>query len=90
MHQGKIKPFISFHIYLAWESLGNPVKRRAYDSIDPLFDNIVPGVNSDARENFYETFRPIFERNERYDLTYCGIKDFSMAYILWRARPTLP
>ena len=49
----------------AWETLGNPVKRRAFDSVDPLFDNNVPQVNEESKENFFETFKPVFDRNAR-------------------------
>ena len=41
------------------------MKRRAFDSVDPLFDNNVPQVNEDSKENFFETFKPVFDRNAR-------------------------
>ena len=51
---------------LAYEILGNPVKRRSYDSVDPQFDDSIPAVTSDSRENFYQVFSPVFEQNSRY------------------------
>ncbi|XP_034019478.1 dnaJ homolog subfamily C member 2 isoform X2 [Thalassophryne amazonica] len=47
------------------EILSDPVKRRAFDSVDPTFDNTVPS-KSDGKENFFEVFRPVFERNARW------------------------
>lgn len=37
----------------AWEMLGNPVKRRNYDSVDPRFNDDIP-EEKDAKNNFYE------------------------------------
>ncbi|PKU35865.1 hypothetical protein llap_13831 [Limosa lapponica baueri] len=50
----------------AYEILSDPVKRRAFNSIDPTFDNSVPS-KSEAKENFFEVFSPVFERNARCD-----------------------
>ncbi|KAJ1161687.1 hypothetical protein NDU88_002169 [Pleurodeles waltl] len=49
----------------AYEILSDPVKRRAFNSIDPTFDNSVPS-KSEAKENFFEVFSPVFERNARW------------------------
>ncbi|XP_023651304.2 dnaJ homolog subfamily C member 2 [Paramormyrops kingsleyae] len=49
----------------AIEILSDPVKRRAYDSIDPTFDNTVP-TKSEGKENFFDVFVPVFERNSRW------------------------
>uniref|UniRef100_A0A8D2LW65 DnaJ homolog subfamily C member 2 n=1 Tax=Varanus komodoensis TaxID=61221 RepID=A0A8D2LW65_VARKO len=49
----------------AYEILSDPVKRRAFNSIDPTFDNTVPS-KSEAKENFFEVFSPVFERNARW------------------------
>uniref|UniRef100_A0A665TD36 DnaJ homolog subfamily C member 2 n=1 Tax=Echeneis naucrates TaxID=173247 RepID=A0A665TD36_ECHNA len=49
----------------AIEILSDPVKRRAFDSVDPTFDNAVPS-KSEGKENFYEVFSPVFERNARW------------------------
>uniref|UniRef100_A0A7M4FA91 DnaJ homolog subfamily C member 2 n=1 Tax=Crocodylus porosus TaxID=8502 RepID=A0A7M4FA91_CROPO len=49
----------------AYEILSDPVKRRAFNSIDPIFDNSVPS-KSEAKENFFEVFSPVFERNARW------------------------
>ncbi|KAL7976292.1 hypothetical protein Chor_002511 [Crotalus horridus] len=50
----------------AYETLSDPTKRRAFNSIDPTFDNAVPS-KSEAKENFFEVFAPVFERNARYN-----------------------
>ncbi|AWP00961.1 putative dnaJ -like subfamily C member 2 [Scophthalmus maximus] len=49
----------------AIETLSDPVKRRAFDSVDPTFDNAVPS-KSEAKENFFQAFAPVFERNARW------------------------
>ena len=49
----------------AYEVLGNKQKRRSFDSVDPEFDDDVPSVTQSSKEDFYEIFRPAFERNAR-------------------------
>lgn len=49
-----------------YEILGNPVKRRAYDSIDPEFNDDIPPNNASSKENFFKVFGPVFERNARW------------------------
>uniref|UniRef100_A0A8I5TU70 DnaJ homolog subfamily C member 2 n=1 Tax=Pongo abelii TaxID=9601 RepID=A0A8I5TU70_PONAB len=49
----------------AYEMLSDPVKRRAFNSVDPTFDNSVPS-KSEAKDNFFEVFTPVFERNSRW------------------------
>ncbi|KAH0616479.1 hypothetical protein JD844_027601 [Phrynosoma platyrhinos] len=49
----------------AYEILSDPVKRRAFNSIDPTFDNTIPS-KSEGKENFFEVFSPVFERNARW------------------------
>jgi DnaJ family protein C protein 2 len=46
------------------------VKRKSYDSVDPLFDDSVPPNNSNSKEKFFEVFRPVFAENARYILKY--------------------
>ena len=41
-------------------------KQRAYDSVDPTFDDSVPQVTEVNKKNFFETFSPVFERNKRW------------------------
>ncbi|RXM32306.1 DnaJ-like subfamily C member 2 [Acipenser ruthenus] len=48
----------------AYEILSDPVKRRAFDSVDPTFDNAVPS-KSEGKENFFKVYAPVFERNAR-------------------------
>ncbi|XP_056429472.1 dnaJ homolog subfamily C member 2 [Hyla sarda] len=47
------------------EILSDPVKRRAFNSIDPTFDNSVPS-KSEGKDNFFEVFSSVFERNSRW------------------------
>ncbi|XP_054655832.1 dnaJ homolog subfamily C member 2 [Dunckerocampus dactyliophorus] len=49
----------------AIEALSDPVKRRAFDSVDPTFDNSVPS-KSEGKENFFQVFASVFERNSRW------------------------
>ncbi|MEE6481369.1 hypothetical protein FKM82_012845 [Ascaphus truei] len=49
----------------AYEILSDPVKRRAFNSIDPTFDNSVPSKN-EAKDNFFEVYCPVFDRNSRW------------------------
>ncbi|XP_061570061.1 dnaJ homolog subfamily C member 2 isoform X2 [Cololabis saira] len=49
----------------AIEILSDPVKRRAFDSVDPTFDNGVPS-KGEGKESFFEVFSPVFERNARW------------------------
>ncbi|XP_051544413.1 dnaJ homolog subfamily C member 2 [Myxocyprinus asiaticus] len=49
----------------AIEILSDPVKRRAFDSVDPTFDNTVPS-KAEGKENFFVVFAPVFERNARW------------------------
>ena len=49
------------------EILSDPIKRRAFDSIDPEFDNSIPkGDQKDLTKNFFQIFEPVFERNARW------------------------
>ena len=50
----------------AVEILGDPVKRKAFDSVDPLFDDDVPEALKKEKDDFYQTFGPVFERNSRW------------------------
>lgn len=50
----------------AYEILGNPVRRRSYDSVDPEFDDDIPSANGEAKTRFFDTFRPVFEANARW------------------------
>lgn len=51
----------------AIEILSDPSKRRAFDSVDPTFDNSVPS-KAEGKENFFEFFSPVFERNSRWSV----------------------
>ncbi|XP_034529281.1 dnaJ homolog subfamily C member 2 [Notolabrus celidotus] len=49
----------------AIETLSDPMKRRAFDSVDPTFENAVPS-KSEGKENFFESFAAVFDRNARW------------------------
>ena len=50
---------------LAYEILSNLRKRRAYDSVDPNFDDAIPGITDYNKEHFFEVFTPVFKSNAR-------------------------
>lgn len=50
---------------ISFENLGNPTKRRSYDSVDPMFDDSLP-TQSEINKNFYETFSKYFGLNGRW------------------------
>ena len=55
----------SLMLISAYEILSNPRKRRAYDSVDPKFDETIPGITDYNKEHFFEVFTPIFKSNAR-------------------------
>lgn len=52
-------------ITMAYETLGNPIRRRAYDSVDPEFDNNIPTI-SELKKGFYEVIGYYFDLNSRF------------------------
>lgn len=50
----------------AFEILGDPVKRRSYDSVDPTFNDDIPPISAASKADFYQAFAPVFERNARW------------------------
>ena len=50
----------------AFELLSNPTLRRAYDSVDPKFDDAIP--NPTSADNFYGIFGSVFDRNARWSI----------------------
>lgn len=52
-------------ITMAYETIGNPVKRRSFDSVDPYFDNSVPS-NNEIKQPFFKVFPYYFELNARW------------------------
>jgi len=51
----------------AFEVLGVPHKRRAYDSVDPTIDDDVPAeFGKNSKKDFFQTFGPVFEANGRW------------------------
>uniref|UniRef100_A0A240PKL8 Uncharacterized protein n=1 Tax=Anopheles atroparvus TaxID=41427 RepID=A0A240PKL8_ANOAO len=56
-----------FHcITMAYETLGTLKNRRAFDSIDPEFDDSLPS-QSEVEKNFYGSLRDVFKRNARWN-----------------------
>lgn len=52
-------------ITMAYETLGNLTRRRAYDSVDPEFDDSLPS-GSDFKKDFFTVFPYYFELNSRW------------------------
>ncbi|XP_050509063.1 dnaJ homolog subfamily C member 2-like [Diabrotica virgifera virgifera] len=50
---------------MVYETLGNISRRRAYDSVDPQFDNDLP-CTSDIKKDFYKAFTYYFDLNSRW------------------------
>ena len=51
----------------AFETLGVAAKRRAFDSVDPLFDDDIPDtIKEGSTKDFFATFKPVFARNARW------------------------
>ncbi|XP_001602926.2 dnaJ homolog subfamily C member 2 isoform X1 [Nasonia vitripennis] len=51
----------------AWETLGNPVKRRSYDSVDPYFNDNLP-EEKEVKENFFKVMGTAFKENSRWSV----------------------
>jgi len=49
----------------AYEFLGNPTKRRSYDSIDPHFNDDLP-TQSEVEKDFFAALGPAFKLNSRW------------------------
>lgn len=57
----------------AMDILGDPIKRRSFDSVDPTFDDTIPNQLKAQRiqqdpKIFYRVFGPAFELNSRWSL----------------------
>lgn len=65
----------------AYETLGNPLKRRSYDSIDPEFDDALP-TTSEIEKNFYDCFRKYFCWNERWSEKK-NVPNVGMCYLIF-------
>ncbi|KAG1666196.1 DnaJ subfamily C member 2 [Nymphon striatum] len=50
----------------AYEILGNSLKKRSFDSVDPEFENSIPPDSENSRKNFYKVFSEAFENNARW------------------------
>jgi DnaJ family protein C protein 2 len=55
-------------ITTAFENLGTPNKRRAYDSVDHTFEEEIPDAikASETNKDFYKVFGPVLESNARW------------------------
>ncbi|KXS09172.1 hypothetical protein M427DRAFT_141313 [Gonapodya prolifera JEL478] len=51
-------------IQKAWEVVGDPVKRRQWDSVDPMFEDSIPPAK--PKGNFYKVYGKAFENNARF------------------------
>ncbi|XP_055528847.1 dnaJ homolog subfamily C member 2 [Wyeomyia smithii] len=55
-----------FHcITMAYETLGTLKNRRAFDSVDPEFDDTLPS-QSETKKDFFGSLRDVFRRNSRW------------------------
>ncbi|XP_055622357.1 dnaJ homolog subfamily C member 2 [Toxorhynchites rutilus septentrionalis] len=55
-----------FHcITMAYETLGTLKNRRAFDSVDPEFDDSLPSQN-EVKKDFFKALRDVFKRNSRW------------------------
>lgn len=55
-----------FHcITMAYETLGTLKNRRAFDSVDPEFDDTLPSQN-EVKKDFYKSLSDVFRRNARW------------------------
>jgi len=50
----------------AFEILGNPVKRRSFDSVDPEFDDDIPDILKNKERDFFKIFGPALANNARW------------------------
>ncbi|XP_053677479.1 dnaJ homolog subfamily C member 2 [Anopheles nili] len=56
-----------FHcITMAYETLGTLKNRRAFDSIDPEFDDALPS-QAEVEKDFFASLRDVFKRNSRWN-----------------------
>merc|ERR1712226_984751 len=57
-------------ITAAANTVSNPQKRRAFDSVDPTIDDDVPETKKLTKGSFdfYKTFGPFFEKNARWSV----------------------
>ncbi|KAG0252939.1 hypothetical protein BG011_006640 [Mortierella polycephala] len=52
----------------AYEILSDPIKRRQYDSVDPIPEESYSALKEGAHLPFIEAWRPIFERESRFSV----------------------
>lgn len=68
----------------AYEFLGNPQKRRSYDSVDPFFNDDLP-TQSEIDKDFFGVLREAFRFNarwsERKNVPLLGTMDSSRAHV---------
>ena len=52
----------------AFDILGDPLKRKSYDSVDPTFDDDIPSINNRSKKKFFSVFGPVFDRNAHWSV----------------------
>ncbi len=57
----------------AFEILSDPAKRRLYVSVDE-FDDSVPSVTKENKDNFYKVFSPVVLSNSRSGFEFLWLK----------------
>lgn len=52
----------------AYEVLSDPQRRKEYDSQDDTFDDRIPSESDAEKNDFFELFTPVFDRNARFSV----------------------
>jgi DnaJ family protein C protein 2 len=60
------RSFIQILIFLAWQVLSDPVKRRQFDSVDPTFDETIPSIS--AKGDFFTIYKSLFDNEARFSI----------------------
>ena len=76
----------------AYDILSNKKRRRAFDSVDPTFDDTIPPNNAHSRDHFFEMFGPAFSENERsvYVDQYIIMFEVLLMFTRWSTKQPVP